>query len=294
MRPPLAMLLMTRDSCDLRRRGPLARRLAAFLGAAVLLGALSAAAQPVSTGSGLRGLDLQRRGGVKSIKELRWDKVVKQELDVGCGAASLATLLTHHFDFPTTEREMVDALWADASRGKPSDQALQIAQNLGFSLANMRNVVQKGGLVAAGFRVAPENLDKLRIPAITQIDVRGYKHFVVIRGTQNGRVYVADPRFGNMTYRLPAFVKVWSGVLLGIKPRGYQAPTAPGVLSVKADEGVGVPADQVRRSPRLVNVPLHQFSSRSSYRISTWEFVTPRIAGLQSVFPTFIGRQLIF
>ncbi len=294
MRPPLAKLSMNRDPrawTQSRRRG---RTLGAILGVIFLFLATPAVSQVVSTGSGLRGLDLQRRGGVKSVKELRWDKVVKQELDVGCGAASLATLLTYHFDFPTTEQEMVDALWADASRGKPSDQALQIAQSLGFSLANMQHVVQKGGLVAAGFRVAPEDLDKLKIPAITQIDVRGYKHFVVIRGAQKGRIYVADPRFGNMTYRLAAFKKVWSGVLLGIKPRGYQLQAAPGVLSVKADEALGVSEDQARRTPRLVNVPLNQFSNRSSYRVSTYDFVSPRVTGLEPVFPAFIGRQVIF
>jgi hypothetical protein len=251
------------------------------------------AAQVVATDTGLRGLQLQR-SGLKSVYDLRWDKVVRQKLDVGCGAASLATILTYHYDFAATEQEIADALWADVARGHPSAQLKQRVDTVGFSLANIRNVAEKGGLVSAGFRVDAKDLDKLRIPTITQVTIRGFAHFVVVRGAQNGRVFVADPRFGNTSYRLAAFEKIWSGVMLGFAARGAKNAPAGDVLSVKADEKAGTSLDVAMRSPRLRDVPLDQFSSGSSFRVSTFPFVSPQISGLQSVFPTFIGRRVEF
>ena len=255
----------------------------------------AARAQAIQTDTGLRGLQLERRG-IKTVYDLRWEKVTRQKLDVGCGAASLATILTYHFDFPTTEQEIADALWADAAKGHPTAQLKRDVDSRGFSLVNIRNVAEKGGLVAAGFRVEAKDLDKLHIPAITQVTVREFKHFVVIRGAQNGRVFVADPRFGNMTYRLPAFEKIWSGVLVAFSMRGVQGAPAGDVLSVKADDKAGVPLTDAMRNPRLREMPLDQFRliDQASYRVSTFPYVTPQIEGTESVFPSFIGHQVIF
>jgi len=250
-------------------------------------------AQSVRTGSGLRGLEL-RRDGVKSMLELRWENVVRQRLEIGCGAAALATILEYHFDFPATEQEIADALWTDATHGKPI-QAQQQTRNAGFTLANIKRVAEQGGLAAAGFAVEAKDLYRLQIPAITQVVIKGYPHFVVVRGTQNGRVYVADPAFGNTTYRLPAFEKIYSGVLLAFVLRsGQPVPPAQDNLSVKAEEPLGPGLEQVMRTVRLREIPLTKFMNQSSYRISTFQFVSPRITGLESVFPTFLGSRVEF
>lgn len=264
-----------------------------LLAAALLVAAAPiTTAQSVRTGSGLRGFEIQR-SGVKSVYDLRWEHVVRQHLEIGCGAAALATVLTYHFDFPASEQEMADALWADATRDKPA-QAQQQTRNLGFSLANIRRVAEQGGLTAAGFAVEAKDLYRLKIPAVSQLTIKGYNHFVVIRGTQNGRVYVADPAFGNTTYRLPAFEKIYSGVLLAFALRGGQQAPGQGSLTVQADEPVGVGLDQSRRIVRLREVPLTRFTNQSSYRISTYQFVSPRVTGLESVFPTFLGSRVVF
>ncbi len=48
-------------------------------------------------------------------------------------------------------------------------------------------------------------------PVIVFIEPRGYKHFVVLRGTRGDRVYLADPSRGNI--RMPAyrFLDSWLG-----------------------------------------------------------------------------------
>jgi len=273
----------------------LARAFSRTLLAAALLAAAAvplATAQSVRTGSGLRGFEIQR-SGVKSVYDLRWEHVVRQHLEIGCGAAALATILSYHFDFPATEQEMADALWADATRGKPA-QAQQQTQHLGFSLGNIQRVAEQGGLTSAGFAVEAKNLDQLKIPAISQLTIKGYPHFVVIRGTQNGRVYIADPAFGNTTYRLPAFEKIYSGVLLAFTLRSGSPASSQDALTVQADEPLGVGLDQSRRIVRLREVPLTRFTNQSSYRISTFPMVSPRITGLESVFPTFIGSRVVF
>jgi hypothetical protein len=278
-----------------RSEGKPRRRLAwlcflSLCGVAALPGA--SLGQSISTGSGLRGLDIQR-AGVKSVLEMRWDSVIRQHLDVGCGAAALATILTYHFDFPSSEQEMIDALFTEATRGRPVDQVRDQIQHQGFSLRNLMTVAQKGGLVAAGFKVAPEDLDKLKIPAITQVSIKGFNHFVVVRGTLGGRVYVADPAFGNTTYRLAAFEKIWSGVLLAFVAR---TPTSPGTdsLAVADDEKTPHAPDRIMRVAKLRELDLNRFQNQASYRFPLFPFINPQIVGTESVFPSLVGTRLEF
>ena len=58
---------------------------------------------------------------------------------------------------------------------------------------------------------AIRGLPRLGGPVIVFIEPRGYKHFVVLRGTRGDRVYLADPSRGNI--RMPAyrFLDSWLG-----------------------------------------------------------------------------------
>jgi len=169
---------------------------------------------------------------VKSLLEQKWSHVVRQRTDIGCGAASLATILTYYFDFPTDEDEMVQALHSEALAAPAPNLERNIRFN-GFNLRQIRNVAKKGGLVAAAFRVKPEDLPDVKLPVITRVTIRGYDHFVVFKEARNGRVFIADPAFGNTVYRLRDFEKIWSGVMMGFLRRG-QGPVAQHLLQVAA------------------------------------------------------------
>ena len=114
---------------------------------------------------------------VKSYAELRFKGVVRQSLDISCGAAALATLLKGYFGLPVDEPALIKAMLTNAS----PDDAKKIAV-YGFSMLELKHYAESQGLVAGGFK--SENatqLRKLRAPVIALVNSRGYKHFVVIR-----------------------------------------------------------------------------------------------------------------
>lgn len=171
--------------------------------------------------------------GVRTMSDFRWDGVVRQKLETGCGAAALATVMTHYFGYPATEAEMADAMMAEATRDGQAD----LVRRIGFSMSHIRRVAEKGGLVARGFRVPIEHIDRIKIPVIARVSIRGYDHFLVFKAAQNGRVFVADPAFGNGSYRLASFEKIWSGVMIGFVRRG-QVPGNHG-LEVEPSDDLG-------------------------------------------------------
>ncbi len=69
-------------------------------------------------GGTAHGGDLPALGGVhysvpvKSIKEVRRASTMLQQYDFSCGSAALATLLTHHYDYPANERTIFEDMYA--------------------------------------------------------------------------------------------------------------------------------------------------------------------------------------
>ncbi|MEQ8355983.1 MAG: C39 family peptidase [Kiloniellaceae bacterium] len=137
---------------------------------------------------------------VKSFKERKWASVVRQERDFSCGSAAVATLLTYHYERPTTEAEVFDAMFAVGDREKIMAQ--------GFSLLDMKNFLDARGYTADGFRVSLDKLVEVGVPAIVLLNIRGYKHFVVIKGVTSEDVLVGDPSRGIQRYKRADFDKV--------------------------------------------------------------------------------------
>lgn len=142
---------------------------------------------------------------VQSMKELRESRVVKQNYDFSCGSAAVATLLTYSYNTPTTEREAFDTMWA------VGDQ--EHIKKFGFSLLDMQKYLASRGFHAVGYKITPEKLRRLHVPAIALIHPNGYNHFVVVRGWRNDAAIVADPTLG--LRRMPAedFLAVWNGIV---------------------------------------------------------------------------------
>ncbi len=166
----------------------------------LLLGQPAQAAS-IGIGSGAR-IDVPLR----SLKDLRDENLVKQRFDYSCGAAALATILRYGFGDEVTERDILTDLFDLLSEDEEG-----LRRKEGFSLLDLQRVAQARGYKAQGFRLAPEHLPMLGGPVIVFIEPRGYKHFVVLRGTRGDRVYLADPSRGNI--RLPAyrFLDSWLG-----------------------------------------------------------------------------------
>jgi uncharacterized protein len=160
---------------------------------------------------------------VRSFAAMRFDRVVRQSFDLSCGAAALATLMEHYWGRDDmSERQIIDAVIAAA----PESEKDQIA-NAGFSMLELKRHAEREGFIAGGFRLTDVNqIASLRAPAITLINSRGYAHFVVIKGVANGRVFIADPAFGNRAVPLQQFGREWNQTILVIvDPNAQGDPT---------------------------------------------------------------------
>jgi hypothetical protein len=156
---------------------------------------------------------------VRSLIELRRDKVVLQEYDISCGAAALATVLAYQHGDAVAEATIAKSMLAHTEVGT-------VRARLGFSLLDLKRYAERRGYAADGY--AGVNLADLREmgPAIVRVRINVYDHFVVFRGGQGDRVLLADPAFGNRTMRVDEFVAVWRDNVAFVvsRPDGRSSP----------------------------------------------------------------------
>lgn len=131
---------------------------------------------------------------LKSWKALRDERVVKQDLDYSCGAASLATLLNEHYSQDITEKEILEAM----------DQ-----EDAEASFEDMKEVLSQLGFRAQGFASSWEQLVHLNMPVVVYLKHRKDDHFSVLRGINHQTAWLADPSFGNRTYSKHQFLDMW-------------------------------------------------------------------------------------
>lgn len=143
---------------------------------------------------------------VTSMREARFAATLRQQYDFSCGSAALATLLTHHYDYPVGEEQVFEQMF------RAGDQARIRVE--GFSLLDMKRYLEAHGFEADGYQ---EPLDKLAgagIPAIVLINEAGYNHFVVVKGLRDRRVLVGDPSGGTRAMTIPDFEAMWVNQIL--------------------------------------------------------------------------------
>lgn len=146
------------------------------------------------------------RGPVKSLLEMRQDRVVVQQWDLSCGAAALATLLNYQHGDPVSEREIAKGL---IEREEYLAEPLLVRAQHGFSLLDLKRYVEKRGYQGIGYgKLTLEDLLE-RAPIIVPVRLNGYNHFVVFRGGSGNRVLLADPAFGNYTMFAKKFERAW-------------------------------------------------------------------------------------
>jgi hypothetical protein len=169
---------------------------------------------------------------VRSLLEIRDSQVVRQEWDLSCGAAAIATVLTYQLGRPVSERE------AALGMLRQGDVRL-IRARLGFSLLDLKRLAVGYGLQAVGY--GGLSLDDLvgLAPVIAPIKVFGFGHFVVVRGRQGDRLLIADPAFGNRTMTLREFERAW--------------PSQVGFVIVRPDDPR--PANRMGAPPDLFLTP---------------------------------------
>lgn len=180
-----------------------------FYGIATLFSYATAA--QVSFKAGPYGI---MRKQVRSLKELKFKGIVRQETDFSCGAASLATILRYFYGERIGEGEIVNWLLKNGDLERISQK--------GFSLLDLKVYVESLGYKADGYKLKAEQLERIRIPTIVLLNYRGYRHFVVLKGVKDGYAYIADPALGNRRLSMNRFLNEWNwnGIIFVVYKKG--------------------------------------------------------------------------
>ncbi|MDN3221562.1 MULTISPECIES: C39 family peptidase [Pseudomonas] len=155
---------------------------------------------------------------IQSVRERKFADLVQQKTDFSCGAAALATILRQAYWLDVNEDQIIEGMLAH------SDQNLVRVQ--GFSMLDMKRYVESIGMRARGYRVATETLSDIKIPVVVLMDIRGYKHFVVLQRVSKGWVYIGDPVLGHKRFTVDDFVKGWNGIIFAVIGQGYDKNNA--------------------------------------------------------------------
>lgn len=164
-----------------------------------------------------------------SWKDRKFIGLVRQQSDFSCGAAVMATIFNEAFGRRTTEQQVL------VNMLKIADP--DIVREKGFSLLDMKNYARSVGMEAEGYRIAYDKLLQLELPSIVLLNIKGYKHFVIIRKTYTDRIAIGDPALGNRTMTRAEFERSWNGVAFVVAGEGYDPANAlinpPSPLSAK-------------------------------------------------------------
>lgn len=139
---------------------------------------------------------------IKPAIEDQFRGIVRQAYDYSCGSAALTTLLNGYVGTQLTEQQIMNGLLKYGETEK-------IVERRSFSLLDMKRFVGALGLESGGYRGEFSDLVSQGQPAIVPISYAGFKHFVVYKGYKNGRVYVADPALGNISFDETRFKEIW-------------------------------------------------------------------------------------
>jgi predicted double-glycine peptidase len=189
---------------------------------------------PVSAADGM--------GAVKSLLEMRHERVVIQGWDISCGAAALTTILNYQHGDPVSEREVARGL---IGRQEYIENPSLVRARQGFSLLDLKRFVDARGYEGIGYgNLEFQDLIEMA-PVIVPVDFSSYPHFVVFRGALGNRVLLADPAFGNRTMLASKFEAAWLeypefgrvgfvvALVDGTAPSGRLAPSASDFVSFR-------------------------------------------------------------
>lgn len=204
-----------------------AKRLSGLISAGGLIAGLAVASAAVAGSLEISGAGGNFSVPVTSLYEARFQTVIRQQYDYSCGSAAVATLLTYHYDRPTGEKQVFEAMFAAGDQEK--------IRKLGFSMLDMKAYLEAQGFHADGFRISLDKLVNVGVPAITLINTKGYKHFVLVKGLTEDEILVGDPALGVKVYPRAKFEKLWNGILFAIRDK---ATVARAHFNQKQDWGV--------------------------------------------------------
>lgn len=162
--------------------------------------------------------------------------VVRQSLDYSCGLAALATVLTHYYDTPVSER----ALLSEFRRFSAKTRSSGVDAAAGLSFEDLARLARGHGYRALGLSLGFTELQRLRRPAIVALDLGARRHFSVLRRAGPQSVSLADPSWGNRSMHRQAFIERFLNDANGTRGRA--------LLILRQDAAAGRPSFLEARS----------------------------------------------
>ncbi|EAJ2825158.1 peptidase C39 [Campylobacter jejuni] len=151
---------------------------------------------------------------VKSYQEIKNEKVVRQNYEESCGAASLATLINTLDDNNLTELDLLKTM---------SGQKLYTDM---VSFADLNDAVKKLGYESKSYKVDRKILENIiSVPILAKIeDDPRFPHFVVIINHKGNYLQILDPSYGEYISSKREFYSVWDrynkgGFALVVNPK---------------------------------------------------------------------------
>ncbi|EDP6853976.1 peptidase C39 [Campylobacter upsaliensis] len=151
---------------------------------------------------------------VKSYQEIKNEKVIRQNYEESCGAASLATLINILDDSNLTESDLLKAM---------SGQQLYTDM---VSFADLNDAVKKLGFQSKSYKIDRKILESIMsVPILVKIeDDPRFPHFVVIINYKGNYLQILDPSYGEYISSKREFYSVWDrynkgGFALIINPK---------------------------------------------------------------------------
>ncbi|EML8171408.1 C39 family peptidase [Campylobacter upsaliensis] len=151
---------------------------------------------------------------VKSYQEIKNEKVIRQNYEESCGAASLATLINILNDSNLTESDLLKAM---------SGQQLYTDM---VSFADLNDAVKKLGFQSKSYKIDRKILESIMsVPILVKIeDDPRFPHFVVIINHKGNYLQILDPSYGEYISSKREFYSVWDrynkgGFALIINPK---------------------------------------------------------------------------
>jgi predicted double-glycine peptidase len=147
------------------------------------------------------------RKSVKSWLEFKNENLVRQQYDYSCGSSSLATVLKYFYNEGITEKEILDYLYKEIRELHKRKEFYK--EDFALSFQDLKVYAENNGYKAIGIALPMETLRKLKVPAIIYMEVRDNEHFTVFKGIDDKFVYLADPSFGNIKFRIERFEEMF-------------------------------------------------------------------------------------
>ncbi|EAI2901486.1 peptidase C39 [Campylobacter upsaliensis] len=151
---------------------------------------------------------------VKSYQEIKNEKVIRQNYEESCGAASLATLINILDDSNLMELDLLKAM---------SGQQLYTDM---VSFADLNDAVKKLGFQSKSYKIDRKILESIiSVPILVKIeDDPRFPHFVVIINHKGNYLQIFDPSYGEYISSKREFYSVWDrynkgGFALIINPK---------------------------------------------------------------------------